>query len=108
MTKRAIRNSRYEKPASRPASIKLRPAVLKFAEAMEIKLRKHDVNKGKVPGKSARYDHLLYLANVEMAKLMVEDAYDNGLSEIALKGVTPDPVDLANFALMLWRCRGDA
>jgi len=74
--------------------IKLRPALQKFAEAMEIKLRKHDKERGEVGWHEEDFDYLFDRLQDEMeelAKVEGNSKYTQG-----------ECVDIANFAMMIF------
>lgn len=86
--------------------VKLRPAVQQFAEAMELKLRKHDRDYGKKVD-DFQPDFCYKRLKDEMEELMIamylKDAAIGNVEEAnARTKVLIETTDVANFSMMLW------
>lgn len=77
-----------------PERVVLRPEVLAFAEAMELKLRKHD-------GKKTHWKDQPIEAHVKLLQLELQEflCADEFFSVAEARG---ESVDLGNFAMILW------
>lgn len=76
------------------AQIELRPAVRAFAEAMELKLRKHDGKK--THWRDQPIEAHVKLLQLELQEFLVADEY---FSVAEARG---ESIDVANFAMILW------
>jgi len=78
--------------------MKLRPELLRFAEAMERKLRTHDKYRGKdVSG----FDPQFCIDRISEELGELKSAYENGV----VPDILDESVDVANFAMMLWNTK---
>jgi len=77
-------------------TIKLRPAVQTFAEAMEKKLRKHDKDRGSDGWLNESNNYLLERAFDEWIELR------EATQRLNTKNTRQEAVDLANFAMMIF------
>lgn len=99
---RAVRNEQFRRdhpPAEYPAPslppVELRPAVLRFADAMERTLRLHDRDKGSRGWRRMPYPQLLELATEQFADLIATSKSDRPT-------LGHDAVNLANICMMIF------
>lgn len=75
--------------------VTLRPEVRKFAERMELKLRKHDTDRGVTGWQSESTEYLMNQILEEYHELIVAIGSGN------LYSVCDEAADVANFAMMV-------
>lgn len=79
--------------------MELRPAVQKFAEAMERKLRTHDKDRGEDGWQNADPESLFGRLKEETVELEMALRRDGRLESLESQA---EAVDVANFAMMIW------
>jgi hypothetical protein len=84
-------------------SIKLRPSVQAFAEAMEKRLRKHDNLKGPEGWVTSTNGGLMSALHEEVAELQYEIRHlPYKVSARNIRRLLKESIDVGNYAMMIW------